>query len=756
MATELAKAYVQIIPSAQGISGGIESAMNGEALKAGKSSGTTFSNAFSGGVSKGLKVVGGAATMAAAGLAAIGTTLVSNAKEAAAYGDEIDKMSQKVGMSAEAYQEWDYVLNISGTEMSSMTTGLKTLTNKFDDAKNGSKSAQAMFEALGLSMSDIAGLSREDLFSAVITGFQGMADSTERAALANDLFGKSGQELAPLFNTSAAETEALKQHVRELGGVLSDEAVKAAAAFTDAMTNLKTAATGAKNSLSANFLPALTEITNGFAALLSHQEGATEQLKSGFQNLGSAFSSVLPEIISGITAIVDAIAAVAPDIITSLVDGVMQALPQLISTVGQLVPQLVSSLVQMLPELVDVGFKMIIELGNGLAQAIPSLIPQIIDCVLQIIDTISQNLPQLVQMGVNIILALYEGILDALPQLIAQIPDIIINLVTALVQSLPLLVQGAVQLVTAVAQHAPEIIQKLVEAIPVIIKGLVTALTDPESVSQLIIAFIDLFIAVASAMPQIAMALIQAIPQVIVGIVEAFMELGPQLVSSLDQVILNVGPSFDRLIHFAQSAFQGIQTALAPVVSWMSNVFKSAVDAVKKAFGAVTSFFREIWEDITRIFSDALSRFKQIGKNIVEGIKQGISAAWNNLVEWFSKLFDDLIGIAKKILGIESPSKVFAKEVGQWIPAGIAEGIEEGMGVLDKEMKSMTDEALVGTIHTTSEAFNSVDYIPNSGALASEGKSVVINNTITVDGAQDPEAWTQTFIRTLKREARMA
>ena len=70
-----------------------------------------------------------------------GGALFAFANNSAQSADEIDKMSQKVGMSAKAYQEWDYVLQISGTEMSSMTTGLKTLTNKFDDAVNGSDSA---------------------------------------------------------------------------------------------------------------------------------------------------------------------------------------------------------------------------------------------------------------------------------------------------------------------------------------------------------------------------------------------------------------------------------------------------------------------------------------------------------------------------------------------------------------------------------------------------------------------------------------
>ena len=150
-----------------------------------------------------LKTVGVAmaAATAAIGTAAVaaGKKLWDMASETAKAGDEIDKTSQKLGMSAEAYQEWDYVLSQSGVEITSMTTGLKTLTNQIDDAKNGSTQAQARFAKLGISLNDLSTMSREDVFAAVVSGMQGMADTTERAALANDLFGKSGQNLLAHF-----------------------------------------------------------------------------------------------------------------------------------------------------------------------------------------------------------------------------------------------------------------------------------------------------------------------------------------------------------------------------------------------------------------------------------------------------------------------------------------------------------------------------------------------------------------------------
>ena len=117
------------------------------------------------------KATAAAVTAIAAAATAAGKALWDMANQTAEYGDEIEKNSQKVGLSFESYQKWDYAMKVCGTEMSSCTTGLKTLTNTFDDAINGSAGATEKFERLGLSMEDLQGLSREDLFSTVVTYF---------------------------------------------------------------------------------------------------------------------------------------------------------------------------------------------------------------------------------------------------------------------------------------------------------------------------------------------------------------------------------------------------------------------------------------------------------------------------------------------------------------------------------------------------------------------------------------------------------
>lgn len=372
-----------------------------------------------------------AGQVAATALAAVAAAAVAVVKgladmitETAEYGDEIDKMSQKLGLSTDAYQEWNYVLNLAGTEMSSMSTGLKTLTNKLDDAKNGNAAAIAMFEKLGLTMADLQSMSREDVFENVIYGFQGMADSTERAALANDLFGKSGQELAPLFNQTEEETRAQIEAAHEYGMVMSKEGVDASAAFEDSLTTMQMTMNGFKRNLVSGFLPSVTKAMDGFTAIIA---GDTEE---------------------GIALIDEA------------------------------TDEMVQHLNENLPTLIEVGGKVIVNLLTGIVENLPALIPAIVDVVLKIVDTVIENLPLIIDAAIQIIIAIIKGIAEALPDLIPKIVEVVLTIVETLIDNIDLLIEAAIQLMVALAIGLVKAIPVLIEKAPEIIAGIVTGLAE--------------------------------------------------------------------------------------------------------------------------------------------------------------------------------------------------------------------------------------------------------------------------------------
>lgn len=441
------------------------------------------------GLKSGLSGIGSVAKaglgVAAAGFAAVTTAaaattgaIASGISEVAAYGDNIDKMSQKMGMSAEAYQEWDFVMQHCGTSMETMKASMKTLANA---AATGSDA----FEQLGISQEQIANMSQEELFNATISALQNVEDETTRTYLAGQTLGRGATELGALLNTSAEDTQAMKDQVHELGGVLSDEAVKAAAAYQDSLQNLQTAMGGIKKAATAELLPAVTTVMDGLTMVFSGDtDEGLEKIKEGISELAEQLNEIVPQVLEIGMEIIMAIAQAIIDnlptliesgmnIINQLIEGIIQALPQLLEAGMQIISGLVDATLQNLPMLVEVALQMLITLATGIAEQLPTLIPAIIEVVLQIVNTLIENLPLLIEAAIMLFMGIVEGLIQALPQIIAALPTLIDSIIQALIAAIPMLIECGVQLFLALIENLPAIIVAIVKAAPEIVKSLV-------------------------------------------------------------------------------------------------------------------------------------------------------------------------------------------------------------------------------------------------------------------------------------------
>lgn len=533
----------------------------------------------------GLKVAAGAAAAGmaalAAGAMAVARSFAKNIKETAEYGDNVDKMSQKLGLSAEAYQEWDYIIGQAGADIDSMTTGLKTLTNKLDDAKNGGADAQKMFAKLGLSMEDLSTMSREEVFEATIAGFQSMADTTERAALANDLFGKSGQNLTPLFNSTIEDTQALKDAAHELGFVMSDENVKASADFQDALDTMSKSFDGLKRRMVQDFMPGITSVMEGLAKIFGGDtEGGLGQINQGVEEFSNKLKELLPTMIeiggnivlSIAQAIVDNLPTIvesALSVLNAITQGIVDNKEVLVDAAVNIVMMLVNNILENTPILFDAALSIIEALISGIGDALPELIPAAIDCIMTLVTTLIEHLPDLIMSGGDLIGGLITGILNAIPVLIKALPEVIKGIITGIINGLP-----------QIFMQAGEIIISIIDA-------LIAGIPD----------------------------LIMALPEIIMAIIDAF----------------------------------------------------------------------------------ANTDWGKVGSDLLEGIKNGflkkVSSLWQTVKDACRRLLDSV----KNFLGIHSPSKVFADQVGKMIPEGIGEGIEDNTDDMIQAAHDSIDE-LTGSI----------------------------------------------------------
>ena len=314
------------------------------------------------------------AGVAAAGIAVAGKKVIDFANDVSAAGDEIDKMSQKIGISTDAYQEWSYVFERSGADVNNLQTGMKTLSGVITDAANGSESAASKLSAIGVSLEEINGLSQEDQLSLVISRLQEMGEGSERTAAATDLLGRSATDMAAVLNMTAEDTQALIDEAHEYGMVMSEDAVASSAAYQDSLTKLQGTLGGLKNQLVADLLPGLTQVVDGLA------------------DVANGSTSLEDAIDQGITAVVESLDKSLPDmvdrgvkIVTSVADGIANNLPKILDAAGKIVTKVLEGIIAVLPTLLKAAVQIIASLASYIIQSIPNLAEAALQVVLGIV-----------------------------------------------------------------------------------------------------------------------------------------------------------------------------------------------------------------------------------------------------------------------------------------------------------------------------------------------------------------------------------
>lgn len=527
----------------------------------------------------GLKTAGkiGGVALAAVGTAsiAVGKAMWNSTKELAEYGDNIDKMSQKMGISAQAYQEWDAVMQHSGTSIDSMQRGMTTLSKA---AENNSDA----FEKLGLTQEQVASMNQEELFAATIEGLQNMESGTERTVLAQELLGGSAKELGALLNTSAEDTQKMKDRVHELGGVMSDEAVKASAEFQDNLQDLQTAISGVKRGITMEFLPACNDMMAGFTMLVAGEDGAEEKIDEGMNKMVDAASSAISRL-------------------------------QEIGDV--LFPKISEAITKLLPQIMSLGAQIVVKLAEGIVKSLPSIVGGLVGSLTGIIQTIATDLA---------------------PELPVIAVDLVTTLLDALIDNLDLIIEAGLQLVLGLVQGLMKAIPKLVDKIPTLIGKLVQAII--KAIPLIIKAGVELFVSLVKNIPAIISGIVAAIPLIIEAILDSIAELAPELASFFEGAWEMITAIWGGVVDFFSGIWEGIYDVFSVVVDFFGDIFSNAWDAITGVWDAVVGFFEGIWNGISNAFSAVVDFFKQIFENAWNGVK----IIWDTVVGFFENVWNGI------------------------------------------------------------------------------------------------------------------
>ncbi len=755
--TDIGNAYVQIIPSADGIGNSISKLLNKEADSAGKSAGGKLSGALGGALKTGLGVATAAVGAATAAVGAFASAAVSSYASYEQLVGGVDKLygdaSQKLqefadqaymtsGMSANAYMET--ATSFSAALINSLGGDADAAADMTDVAM---KAISDNVNVFGSDMESVTnafqGFAKQNytMLDNLKLGYGGTKEEMQRLIEDANEWGAANGKASDLSINSFSDVVQAIQQIQEkqnIAGTTAAEAMKtiegSANATKSAWSNVITAI-GRGEGLD----KALSGLTT---ALFGENEGegllaqVIPRIQTTMESIGTFISTAAPMITERlpdlINSIVPGLLNSAKTMVASLGQGLLAAIPEIIPTVTQLITDLADMLISALPMVIQVGTEIILSLVTGISQALPQLIPKLVEVVTQITTSLVDNIPMLIDAGIQLLSGLAEGLLNALPVLIESLPTIIQSLIDALITGLPMLIEGAIQLVAGVIAALPQIL-----------------------------------VALVAAGPQILQALIDGVMYAVPLLWQMIIDLGAQALTFLGEVGNN-------MLTWASEAFTNL---INTITGFVSSLPTTLAYYAGYAIGSFIAFFRElpqnlqlIWEDITlrviafgeafktkaieiaKNFLNALinglqtlpmkvlalgnqivgaiqnlpDRFLEVGSNIVQGLWNGISAGWQWLTGKVSELASSLLQGAKDALGIASPSKLFRDQVGKWIPAGIAVGITENMSPLNRAITQMSNEMLnTGISDISNMGYSNYSYDASTMAAGSGYRQTV-------------------------------
>lgn len=351
-------------------------------------------------------------------------------------------------------------------------------------------------------------------------------------------------------------------------------------------------------------------------------------------------------------------------LLNNFTDSVVTFGENLIPTIQNILPNVTSGIVSLANSLLPQIPPILQTLLPSVIQGAESLIEGFIAILPSLIETLTQIVSQ---QGVPLILALVDGILSMLPVIIESAVDIILALAMGLVAAIPELLPSIVQVITDIA----------------------TMMTEPDMLSQILATALSLILVLGRGLAESAPQLVGAISDVIIGITDFLVD--PK----------NIGMIWSTAWELIIELGAGLVSAIPELLKHVGEIWLAIVDN-----------FRE-------------TDWSQIGKDLVAGFRRGIESAWGNLKEWFTGLFGDLKSIAKKILGIESPSKEF-RIIGKFVDEGLAEGLEK-----NADLAYSATENLASGIMTNFDAdLNAESYIGETTGTSSDEAVLLLGELV--------------------------
>lgn len=545
-----------------------------------------------------------------------------------------------------------------------MTPSTEKAVNAFKDLGVESYDAQGKLRPLNEIFADLnnglASMTQEEKTRALSAIFNKVDLKSANALLAATVTNIG--ELGTVLDAAGVPTEVLSYLLTDLETNMYDTSDKAK--FLDdvmadygltteqaelAFNGLDSALKDGKN----RFMQLSEEIENSTGAADEQARTLNDNLKGAITQLGSATEGLAIEIYENIDTPLKEVVQNGIQYVGQLASALKEGgIPGLVQEIGTVFADVALQIATVAPQVIDTAVNIIQAFITGIRNNLSSITSSAVEIGMTLIQGITSLTVEIISIGSEIIQALLQGISQNAPEIASSAVEIVTTLVEAILTNLPMLLTAAVQLigefVIGIAQALPQLVESAGEMIDTILDGLEANLT------LLIDAALQLIIALAEG-------LVKALP--------TLMQAAPKIIDAILQAIVN------NLGGILQAAIEIIAALASGMIANLSNIG--------------TGTFK-IVEEIIRIITN--TDWLEVGKNILAGLGQGILNGAGMLWDTMKSTIGNLVDRAKSMLGIHSPSTVFA-EMGKFLTMGLEKGVTENPPDITTPLKKSADKA---------------------------------------------------------------
>lgn len=426
----------------------------------------------------------------------------------------------------------------------------------------------------------------------------------------------------------------------------------------------------------------LDQLINNFVdSVITVGDNLIPRVSMILESINKLISSLAPKLVAEIPNIASQLLPSVVEGTVSIMNAIVQTLPQLTDIIVGMLPQFLSGIQQIFTGIIQA----LPSLMQTLVSQLPTLIPMIIDGIFGMIVTLASSLGDIIQ-----------PIIDNLPQIITSIVDGLLN-------NLPILIEGAIQLTLAVAQALPQIQMALIQAIPQIMVSIVEAIFSTQSTFLDAIGsifgdawnvIVSIFSVAGDFFGNLFSGIINIVGPIFSGLgniastiwngIQSIFSVAVEFFSTIFSGVVNtVSGIFSTIVNIASNIWSGIKSVFSGVVSFFSGIFNGAVNIITSVFGKIVGFFSGIWSSIKGIFS----RVGEVVGNAITGVVSkavnGVLSTACRIINGFISAINFAIGIINAIPGVNI-SKLSKLNVPQLEEGGVLKkgqvGLLEGNG----------------------------------------------------------------------------